>query len=56
MSHSCVRSNSCISEQILLKFGIRVYLGIIYIPIVVGGAAPQVPSFIGAKVIFGRHS
>ena len=29
-----------------------VYLGVIYTPIVFGGAAPNVPSLIGSKVIF----
>ena len=51
-SHSCVRSNSCISWQISLKFCMEVYHGKIYTPIVFGDAAPSVPSFIGSKVIF----
>ena len=45
-SHSCVRSNSCISWWISYKFCMEVYLGKIYTPIVL------VPSFIGSKVIF----
>ena len=51
-SHSCVRSNSCISWRISFKFCMEVYLGKIYTPIVFGDAAPSVPSFIGSKVIF----
>ena len=50
-SHSCVRSNSCISWRISFKFCMEVYLGKIYTPIVFGDAAPSVPSFIGSKVI-----
>ena len=51
-SHSCVRSNSCVSWRISFQFCMEVYLGKIYAPIVFGDAAPSVPSFIGAKVIF----
>ena len=51
-SHSCVRSNSCISWRISFKFFMEVYLGKIYTPIVFDDAAPSVPSFIGSKVIF----
>ena len=51
-SHSCVRSNSCISRRISFKFYMEVYLGKIYTPIVFGDAAPSVPSFIGSNVTF----
>ena len=51
-SHSCVRSNSCISWWISFKFCMEVYRGKIYTPIVFGDAAPSVSSFIGSKVIF----
>ena len=51
-SHSCVRSNSCISWQISFKFCMKVYLDKIYTPVVLGDAAPSVSSFIGSKVIF----
>ena len=33
----------------------EVYLGKIYTPIVLGDAAPSVPSFKGSKVIFGGN-
>ena len=52
VSHSCVRSNCCISWRISFKFCMEVYLGKIYTPIVFGDAAPSVPSFIWSKVIF----
>ena len=55
-SHSCVRSNSCISWRISFKFCMEVYLGKIYTPIVFGDAAPSVPSFIGSKVIFCKSA
>ena len=51
-SHSCVRSNSCISWRISFKFCMEVSLDKIYTPIVLGDAAPSVSSFIGSKVIF----
>ena len=51
-SHSCVRSNSCLSWRISFKFCMEVYRGKIYTPIVFGDAAPSVSSFIGSEVIF----
>ena len=39
-------------DGFLFKFSMEVYLGKIYTPIVVGDAAPSVPSFIGSKVIY----
>ena len=54
-SHSCVRSNSCISWQIFFffKFCMGLYQVLKSTRLVFGDAAPSVPSFIGLKVIFG---
>ena len=48
---SCVRSAGHISWRISFKFCTDVHHSQIYTPIVFGDAAPNVPSFIGSKVI-----
>ena len=43
-SHSCVRTNNCISWWFSFKFCMEVYLSQLYTPIVFGDATPSVPS------------
>ena len=47
-----VHSAGHISQRILFKFCMEMYLGIIYTSLLFGDAALIVPSFIGSKVIF----